>query len=93
MEQKLCARMVAQRNKRVIVTMCLVLARKGDSASDTEIVWAKSMRGVWGLAGSSASDSDGTGTSGSGSGLSSHASQTAADSDVSSLTSVDSGLI
>jgi len=36
--------------------------------------------------------STGTGTSGSGSGLSSHASQTATDSDVSLLTSIDSGL-
>ena len=26
--------------------MCLALARKGDSVSDTEIVWAKSVRGV-----------------------------------------------
>ena len=51
-------------------------------------LWAKSAHGVWGLASSSESDSDGTGTSGSGSGLSSHASQTATDSDVSLLTSV-----
>ena len=52
MEQKLCAWMAARRNKRVIVTknMCLAFARKWDSASDTEIVWAKSARGVWGLA-------------------------------------------
>ena len=41
---------------------------------------------------SSESDSDGTGTSGSASGLSSHASQTATDSDVPPLTSVDGGL-
>ena len=27
--------------------MCLALARKWDSASDTDIVWAKSARGVW----------------------------------------------
>jgi hypothetical protein len=94
MDQKLCAWMVAQRNKRVIMTdnMCLAFARKWDSASDTEIVWAKNAHGVWGLASSSESDSDETGTSGSGSGLSSHASQTATDSDVSSLTSVDSSL-
>ena len=40
MEQKFCAWMVAQRNKRVIVNenMCLPLAMKWDSASDTEIV-------------------------------------------------------
>ena len=51
MERKLCSWIVARRNKRVIVTkkMCLALAKKWDSASDTEIVWAKSARGVWGL--------------------------------------------
>ena len=47
---KLCAWMVARRNKRVIVTKNMCLARKWDSASDTEIVWAKIARGVWGLA-------------------------------------------
>ena len=31
--------------------MCLALARKWDSASDTVIVWAKSARGVWGSGG------------------------------------------
>ena len=43
MEQKLCAWMVARRNKRVIVTknMWWSLARKWDSASDTKIVWVK----------------------------------------------------
>ena len=52
MEPKLCAWMVARRNKQVIVTknMCLPLARKWDSASDTEVVWAKSARGLWGRA-------------------------------------------
>ena len=52
MEQKFCAWVVVRRNTRVIVTrqMCLALARKWDSASATEIVWAKSARGVWGLA-------------------------------------------
>ena len=37
MESKLCAWMVARRNKQVILTknMCLPLARKWDSASDT----------------------------------------------------------
>ena len=50
MERKLCPCIVAGRNKRVIVTkkMCLALARKWDSASDTGIVWAKGVRGVWG---------------------------------------------
>ena len=40
------------KNQRVIVTkkMCLALAKKWDSASDTEIVWAKNTCGVWGLA-------------------------------------------
>ena len=52
MEQKLCAWIVARRNKRGIVTkkLSLALARKWDSASDTEIVWANSAPGVWGLA-------------------------------------------
>ena len=52
MEQKLCAWIVAQRNNRVIVTknMCLALARKWGSASDIEIMWAKSAPGVWGPA-------------------------------------------
>jgi hypothetical protein len=56
MEHKLCAWMVARTNTRVTVTknMCLALARKWDSASDTEIVWAKSARSVWGLANVSA---------------------------------------
>ena len=30
--------------------MCLALARKRDSVSDAEILWAKNVRGVWGLA-------------------------------------------
>ena len=49
MHQRLCAWIVARRNKRVIMTkkMCLALARKWDSASDTEIVWA-SVRVVYG---------------------------------------------
>ena len=52
MERKLCAWVVARRKKRVIVTknVCLALARKWDSASDSEIVWTKSVRGVWRLA-------------------------------------------
>ena len=38
----LCAWIVARRNKQIIVTtkMCLALARKWDSESDTQIVWA-----------------------------------------------------
>ena len=52
MERKLCAWIVARRNKRVIMTMkmCLALAKKWDSASDTAIVCAKGARGVWGEA-------------------------------------------
>ena len=52
MNRKLCAWIVARRNKRVIVAkkLCLALARKWDNASDTEMVWAKSPRGVSGLA-------------------------------------------
>ena len=45
-----------------------------------------------GSEGASEGDNDGTGTSGSGSGSSSHASQDDTDSDVSSLTSVETGL-
>ena len=30
--------------------ICLAVVKKWDNASDTEIVWAKSARGVWGLA-------------------------------------------
>ena len=42
-EQKFCAWMVARTNKWVMVTknMCFALARKWDSQSDSEIVWAK----------------------------------------------------
>ena len=42
MERKLCAWIVARRNKQIIVTKktCLALARKWDSESDTQIVWA-----------------------------------------------------
>eukprot|EP00670_Eutreptiella_braarudii_P029639 CAMPEP_0174378052 /NCGR_PEP_ID=MMETSP0811_2-20130205/121812_1 /TAXON_ID=73025 ORGANISM="Eutreptiella gymnastica-like, Strain CCMP1594" /NCGR_SAMPLE_ID=MMETSP0811_2 /ASSEMBLY_ACC=CAM_ASM_000667 /LENGTH=244 /DNA_ID=CAMNT_0015530177 /DNA_START=713 /DNA_END=1447 /DNA_ORIENTATION=- len=52
MEQKPCAWGAARRKKRVIVTkrMCLALPREWDNASDTEMVWAKSARCVWGLA-------------------------------------------
>ena len=45
-------RLCAGTNTRVIVAknMCLALAREWDRASATEIVWATSARGVWGLA-------------------------------------------
>ena len=51
-ERQPCAWVAARRNTRGIVTkkLCLALAPKRDSASDTEILWAKSVRGVWGLA-------------------------------------------
>ena len=48
MERKLCTWIAARRNKWVIVTkkMCLALAGQCDTASDTEIAWAKSARGM-----------------------------------------------